>query len=84
MLQDVDGLSLNVGSGRGRTVNEIASLLCSRLRPDIAPRHAPAHAGELRNSIADISRAERVLGYRPKADLEEQLEDIISWNQQAA
>jgi len=84
MLQDVDGLSLNVGSGRGRTVNEIASLLCSRLRPDIAPKHAPAHAGELRNSIADISRAERVLGYRPKADLEEQLDDIISWNQQAA
>ena len=84
MLRDVDGVSINVGSGRGRTVNEVASLLCSRLRPDIVPKHAPAQAGELRNSIADISRADRLLGYRPKGDLEEQLDDIICWNQQAA
>jgi UDP-glucose 4-epimerase len=80
MACDVSNEVLNVGSGRGVTVNQIAALLCARLRPDISPQRVPAHPGELRNSIADIARARRILGYEPKVRLEDKIGEIVAWN----
>jgi len=80
MVSDVHGEVFNVGSGVGTTINQVAELLCRRLRPDLAPRHDPPHPGEMRNSIADISRAQRLLGYVPQARLEDKIDDIIAWN----
>jgi UDP-glucose 4-epimerase len=81
MLNDVHGEVFNIGSGGGITVNQIASLLCARLRPDISPQHAPAQPGELRNSIADISKARQLLGYEPHGHLEDRIDEVIVWNQ---
>jgi len=80
MTHEVHGQVLNVGSGRGVSVNQVAALLCARLRPDTAPQHAPAHPGELRNSVADISRAQRLLGYQPQSRLEDRIDEVIAWN----
>jgi nucleoside-diphosphate-sugar epimerase len=74
----------NVGSGRGTTVNQIASMLCARLRPDVVPEHVAAHPGELRNSIADIGKARQFLGYEPQARLEDRIHEVIAWNEGAA
>jgi len=74
------GQAINVGSGHGTTVNELAAMLCRRINPQIKPDNQPAHPGELRNSIADISRARMILNYAPQGRLEAQLDDIISWN----
>ncbi len=80
-LEDAaNGQVFNIGSGRGVTVNALAALLCQRINPRLTPEHAPAHPGELRNSVADISRARTVLAYAPLGRLETQLDDIISWN----
>ncbi len=73
----------NVGSGQGMTVNQIAALLCARLRPDIKPEHLPEHPGELRNSVADITRANQQLGYRPRVRLEDRIDEVIAWNRGA-
>lgn len=80
MQHGVDGQVFNIGSGRGTTVNALAALLCRRLQPGMAPVYAPAQPGELRNSVADISKAQALLGYKPRGDLEGQLDDIIAWN----
>ena len=84
MLNDAHGEVFNVGSGRGVSINRIASLLCERLRPDICPQHTPAHPGELRNSIADISKARRLLGFEPRGRLEDKIDEVIAWNRGAA
>jgi UDP-glucose 4-epimerase len=80
MLSDAHGETFNVGSGEAISVSQIASLLCARLRPDISPRYGPAHPGELRNSVADISKAQQLLGYEPRARLEDKIDEVISWN----
>jgi nucleoside-diphosphate-sugar epimerase len=77
------GEVLNVGSGIGTSVNQVAALLCTRLGPDLAPQYAPEQPGELRNSIADISRAQHLLGYRPRGRLEAKIDDIIAWNRRS-
>jgi UDP-glucose 4-epimerase len=84
MSRPVHGEVLNVGSGHGTTVNQIASLLCRRLRPDISPQHVPPHPGELRNSVADIGKAQRLLGYQPQAGLEDRIDEVIAWNRGTA
>jgi len=84
MLTDVHSEVFNIGSGRGVSVNQIASLLCARLRPDISPCYAPAHPGELRNSVADIHKARQLLGYEPQGRLEDKVDEIIAWNRGTA
>lgn len=77
---DLDGEVLNVGTGVGTTVEEIASLLASRIRPGTAPVHVAPHPGEIRYSIADISKIRALLGFRPQAVFAEQIPEIIEWN----
>jgi UDP-glucose 4-epimerase len=70
----------NVGSGTGMSVNELASLLCSRINPALTPRHTTEHPGEIQHSVADISKAGRLLHYEPRGRCEGLLDDIIEWN----
>jgi UDP-glucose 4-epimerase len=46
--------------------------------PGQSPRYAPAQAGELRFSVADIGLARRELGYSPSRTLSEDLDDVIA------
>ncbi|MGH7549211.1 MAG: SDR family oxidoreductase [Gemmatimonadota bacterium] len=43
------------------------------------PVHEPFRPGDVPHSEADISRAERLLGYRPSHDLERGLDETVAW-----
>jgi UDP-glucose 4-epimerase len=62
---DVTNEVMNVGTGNPTTVNDVARELIARIRPEMEPAHAPAQPGELRNSIADITKIRKLLGYAP-------------------
>lgn len=68
----------NIDSGEGRDVLSIATLLRDRIAPDLEICHAEAHAGEIRNSVADIRRAQRGLGYVPRGRFEDEIEGLIA------
>ncbi len=72
------GHAINIGSGRGTTVNDLTALVESMLGEASITRE-PAHATELRNSVADISKAKQLLGYRPEGTLEERLPEVIGY-----
>ena len=67
----------NLGSGRARSVNDIAELLRARIAPDARIDYADERPGEIRNSVADIKAAREALGYSPVGSLEEQLDSVI-------
>ena len=67
----------NLGTGRGTSLNQLAALLVARLAPGTAPTHAPAQAGELRYSVADITAARTGLDYRPTHTLAAHVDDVI-------
>lgn len=77
MESDVRGESFNVGTGIDTSVNEIAALLCKRINPGIKPVYDAPQPGELRNSIADISKAKKILGYSPRFTLKDRIDEII-------
>jgi UDP-glucose 4-epimerase len=70
----------NLGTGRGTSLNTLASLLTARLAPTLVPAHVVAPAGELRYSVANVDAARRALDYRPvhtlAADIDAVIEDI--------
>jgi nucleoside-diphosphate-sugar epimerase len=41
--------------------------------------YAPARVGDVKDSLADISKAERLLGYKPAVHFREGLERAITW-----
>jgi nucleoside-diphosphate-sugar epimerase len=63
----------NVGGGSRVTLRRVIELLGEILGTPLAVRNLPAQAGDVRETGADLSRAEAVLGWRPAVSLEEGL-----------
>jgi UDP-glucose 4-epimerase len=47
----------------------------------ITIEHRPPRAGDVRDSLASLERAARVLGYSPRVDLREGLRRTWAWHQ---
>jgi len=69
--------TFNLGTGRGTSLNRLASMLIGRLAPQQRAIHAAPQTGELRYSVADIGAARTALGFAPARTLERDLEEVI-------
>ncbi len=75
----LDGLPVNVGSGRAASVAEIAKIIADKLDIDIAPlARGEFRPGEIRSLISDIGRI-RAIGYEPQTSLEEGIGHYLDW-----
>ena len=66
---DARGVALNVGTGEGVSVSEVADIVS----PGGARAFAPARANDLRGTLADTCAAKRVLGFEAKRDFREEM-----------
>lgn len=73
-----DGNVYNVGSGVNYSVNDIYEMISSLLDVSKVPRYEADLPGEAQVTLADISAA-RSLGWRPKTDIKEGLEEMIQY-----
>ena len=73
------GETLNVATGDRVTILGLASMIAECLGTTTNARLEPSRDGEVRHSLADISRMEHVLGLRPAVDLRRGLEKAASW-----
>jgi UDP-glucose 4-epimerase len=74
------GSIVNLGTGKGTSVNAVADLLIEKIRPGVVPEHAPPVPGEPGDSIADASSAEKLVGWVAQRRLEDSITDAINWN----
>ena len=74
------GRTINIGSGREVTINDLASLVKDVTgRPDAAVQHDQARPGDVLRLGADISSARALIGFEPKVGLREGLERLLRW-----
>jgi len=74
------GQTINIGSGRSTTVNDLAGLLVNLTnKAHMKPMYRPAREGEVRHSLADIGLGWRALGYRPTVSLRKGLLEYLEW-----
>ena len=75
----LDGIPVNVGSGTGTPIRQIAEQLSSALKIDIAPEvNGEFRPGEMRHLTSDTTRI-RAIGYKPDVDLAEGIARYIDW-----
>ena len=75
----LDGLPVNIGSGRGTPIREIAEQVSDVLKIDIAPEiNGEFRPGEMRHLISDTTLAAST-GYQPTVDLSEGIACYINW-----
>jgi nucleoside-diphosphate-sugar epimerase len=67
----------NIGCGQRVSLNELIRILEELLGVRAQVTYAPAKAGDVRHSLADITKATRVLGYVPKTKIEEGLRRTV-------
>ena len=71
--------AFNIGSGSRITINRLIALLqeASGMTPTV--QHGPPRAGDVRDSLADISAARASLGFAPAVAMEEGLREYVRW-----
>jgi nucleoside-diphosphate-sugar epimerase len=80
LAADTHGASgeiFNIAAGSPASVNELADTIGRILGKPVEKEYLPPRAGDIRNSWADLAKAERILGYRPATGLEEGLRRTV-------
>jgi nucleoside-diphosphate-sugar epimerase len=77
--RDIAGEMMNLAAGGRVSLNRLVIVLNEILGTNIEPIYKPARTGDVKDSQADISRASRLLGYRPMVSFEHGLAQTIDW-----
>jgi len=72
----------NIAFGERTTLNELFETIKSIAGSDLAPIYGPERPGDVRHSLADISKARTLLGYDPAVSVREGLKIAFTWYRQ--
>jgi UDP-glucose 4-epimerase len=82
LAADADGVvgrSINVANGKQTSLLQLVEILERLLSVKTTPIHEPPRTGDVRESLADITLARRLLGYEPQVDFEEGLRRSVDY-----
>ncbi len=68
----------NIACGRRITINKLVDMINEILGKDVEPVYVASRAGDIKHSLADISRA-KSFGYEPKSNFKDGLKETIRW-----
>jgi len=74
-----EGELFNIATGSRITVNGLVNMLNSLLGKEIQPKYEEARPGDIRHSLADITKAQEMLGYRPRISVLDGLRSTLEW-----
>ena len=70
--------AFNIGLGKSTTINQLVEMINEIIGKDVKPVYEKERPGDIKYSLADISKA-KALGYDPKADFKEELTETVEW-----
>jgi UDP-N-acetylglucosamine 4-epimerase len=76
------GHVFNVACGQSTSLLQVIDVIAGIVGKRIPPVHAPARTGDIKHSLADISKAQKILGYTGKIKFAEGIERTIAWYRQ--
>ena len=75
------GEVMNIACGDRVTISGLANMIGEIVGYTVEPKLKPARAADVRHSLADIGKAQEVIGYRVRVNLQEGLERTAAWYQ---
>ncbi len=76
---EIAGDVFNIASGEKEQLIEVYDLLNKALNKNIKPIFGPSRQGDIKNSNADISKAQKYLNYNPQYNFAKGLEETLKW-----
>ena len=77
--KEARGEVINIACQKQISLNQILDLLRELLDTDIGANYTDPRAGDIKHSLADISRARKILSFEPAVDFEQGLRLAIDW-----
>lgn len=77
--EDAFGEAYNIACGYKTSVNQLYNVLKDAAGSDKAPEMCPPRVGDIKDSLADISKAQNNFGYDPQVDIKDGLEITLEW-----
>jgi UDP-N-acetylglucosamine/UDP-N-acetylgalactosamine 4-epimerase len=62
---------------------KLVEMMNGILGKSIEPQYEPSRKGDVRHSLADVSKAQKMLGYAPLVSLEKGLQQVMDWYRNA-
>lgn len=73
------GQVINIACQQAISLNDIVKELNIIFNKNLIPQYLPSRPGDIRDSLADISRAKNLLGYQPNVFVKEGLAKTVKW-----
>jgi len=71
--------AFNIASGTRVTINRLAEIILAQGNHSSTIIHGPERPGDVRHSIADLTAANRELGFSPTVGLDEGIREYVNW-----
>lgn len=73
------GQVINLACGQRYTLLDLVNVINDYLGTNIKPTFAPSRTGDIKHSLADISKAEELLGYAPATLFKDGVANTVNW-----
>ena len=73
------GRIINVATGTSISLNALFETMRQMIGADVAPKYTEPRAGDVRDSLADITLAKEILGYRPIVPFADGIRMTVDW-----
>lgn len=78
--KEVHGEAVNISTADAVSVNTVVGTIRSLLgKKHVEPAYAPPRPGDIKHSLADVTKAKEVLGFTPTVQYEEGIRRAIEW-----
>ena len=77
--KEAAGQVFNIACGEATSLTELYEELCNLIGSSVTPKYLPERVGDIRHSLADISKARTVLGYTPEWSFRQGLRAYVEW-----
>ncbi|MBN2316763.1 MAG: SDR family oxidoreductase [Sedimentisphaerales bacterium] len=77
--KQTQGEVVNIACGQAVTVNAIIDMINKSVSKQVKSIYVDERPGDVKHSLADISKAQRVIGFNPVISFEEGLQKAIEW-----
>jgi len=73
------GRYFNIGYGSRTSINKLFQKIKNLIHKKIEPSYAPPRKGDVKDSLADISKAVEMLSYKPEYNIDAGIERTVQW-----
>jgi UDP-N-acetylglucosamine/UDP-N-acetylgalactosamine 4-epimerase len=70
---------VNIAVGEATTLNQLWKYICDITGIDLQPRYREERKGDVRHSLANVSKAQQLIGYQPAVTIQKGLQTTVEW-----